>query len=74
MENTALIVFIVIGLPIICFTVIYLTRIIIKQGNQNKKRHQEDDIEVIEKIYHGLKDLDDRVENLETILFKQHRE
>lgn len=68
MNETPLIVFIVIGLPVICLTILFLTKMIIKQGNENKRKHKDEDEVVIEEIYHGLKDLHQRVENLETIL------
>ncbi|MGM0431181.1 MAG: phage-shock protein [Spirochaetota bacterium] len=69
----ALIVFIVIGLPVICLTILFLAKIIIRQGNEKKKNNQNEDEAVIEEIYHGLRDLRRRVENLETILHSQDR-
>ncbi|MCF7940876.1 MAG: hypothetical protein K9M84_04640 [Spirochaetia bacterium] len=74
MNETPIIVFIVIGLPVICLTIIFLAKMIMKQGNENRKKHQDDDAVVIEEIYYGLKDLHRRIENLETILHNQNRE
>jgi hypothetical protein len=74
MNETPLIVFIVIGLPVICLTVIFLARMLLKQGNEKKKRTQDDDAVIIEEIYHGLRDLHRRVENLEIILHNQYKE
>jgi ABC-type bacteriocin/lantibiotic exporter with double-glycine peptidase domain len=66
--NEALIVFIVIGLPVICLTVIFLARMRIKQASEKKVKHSQEDEVIIEEIYHGLRDLHKRVENLETIM------
>ena len=66
--NEAVIVFIVIGLPVICLTVIFLARMRIKQTNEKRTKHTQDDEQIIEEIYHGLRDLHRRVENLETIM------
>lgn len=71
MNETPLIVFIVIGLPVICLTILFLAKMIMKQGNANRKKHQDEDLEIIEEIYHGMKDLHKRVDNLETILRNQ---
>lgn len=71
MNETPLIVFIVIGLPVICLTILFLAKMIMKQGNVNRKKHQDEDLEIIEEIYHGMKDLHKRVDNLETILRNQ---
>ncbi len=68
MSETPLIVFIVIGLPSICLTVIFLTKMILKQGKETRKQNKDEDTVVIEQIYYGLKDLHKRVDNLETIL------
>lgn len=68
MSETPLIVFIVIGLPSICLTIIFLTKMILKQGKETKKQNKDEDTQVIEHIYYGLKDLHKRVDNLETIL------
>ncbi len=74
MSETPLIVFIVIGLPSICLTIIFLTKMILKQGKETKKQHSDEDTEVIDQIYYGIKDLHKRVDNLETILHAKDRE
>lgn len=72
--NETLIVFIVIGLPVVCLTVLFLTKMIIVQGNRKKETNRDGDEAIIEEIYHGLRDLRSRVENLETILHNQYRQ
>jgi hypothetical protein len=71
--NETVIVFIVIGLPVICLTVLFLTKMIIVQGKEKKRKNKDEDEVIVEEIYHGLRDLHRRVENLETILHNQYR-
>ncbi len=66
--HEALIVFIVIGLPIICVTLIVVT---VSKGKKHGKGATADDQQLIEEVYHGLKDLRRRIENLETIVDEQ---
>ncbi len=74
MSETPLIVFIVIGLPSICLTILFLTKMILKQGKETKKQYKDDDTEIIDHIYYGMKDIHKRVDNLETILRSKDRE
>ena len=66
--HEALIVFIVIGLPILCVTLIVVT---VSKGKKHGKGATADDQQLIEEVYHGLKDLRRRIENLETIVDEQ---
>ncbi len=66
--HEALIVFIVIGLPILCVTLIVVT---VSKGKKHGKGSTADDQQLIEEVYHGLKDLRRRIENLETIVDEQ---
>lgn len=66
------ILFIVIGLPIICGTIV---KIIHGPKDKKKKGKGKDNVgdqdknqEILEEIFYGLKDLGKRVNNLETIL------
>ncbi len=65
-----LIVFIVIGLPVICITIIVLARQRSRAAVRKRDSHKDDEAQVIDQIYWGLKDLRQRIDNLETIIFK----
>lgn len=71
-----LVLFIVIGLPIICGTLISLARILSgREGGRisgRKKRHgggaEADEGELIQEIHRGLNRMEARIEALETIV------
>lgn len=65
-----LIVFIVIGLPMICITIIVLARQRSKHAAKKLDANKDDEAKVIDQVYWGLKDLRQRIDNLETIIFK----
>ena len=70
MQETVLIVFIVIGVPVICVTLIIMSRMRMKGESRNKEAMKDQEAQIIDDIYWGLKDLNLRIENLETILKK----
>ncbi|MCF7940872.1 MAG: hypothetical protein K9M84_04620 [Spirochaetia bacterium] len=67
-----IIVFIVIGLPVIC-----VTRLIGIKMQQNQQLHgtegNERTSEMVETLVHAVRSLQDRVENLETIIQRTDR-
>ena len=71
MHEAVPIVFIVIGLPVICVTLISLA----KQRSRNAVKRQsegtDDEAKIIDEVFWGLKDLNRRIENLETIISKE---
>ncbi len=75
MHEAVPIVFIVIGLPVICVTLIVLLRM--RRADEQKRAHRgvrDEELEVLEEVYEGLKQLRRRVENLETILGRRDDE
>ncbi len=70
MHETALIVFVVIGIPVICVTLIIISRMWMKGENRKKDSMKDQEAQIIDDIYWGIKDLNQRIENLETILKK----
>ncbi len=68
MHEAVPIVFIVIGLPVICITLIILLRL--KRVDELKRKNtlKDDELEIIEEVYQGLKDLSRRIDNLETLM------
>lgn len=72
------ILFIVVGIPVICNTLVKLIhgpKELRKDKrdrmNRQEKEKMDRDSEMLEEIYYGLKDLGKRVENLETIMDDQ---
>lgn len=68
MHEAVPIVFIVIGLPVICVTLIILYKMRQKHERQKGASSTEDELETIEALYQGLKDLNRRIENLEILI------
>ena len=68
-------VFLSVGLPILCVTAIILVSILKKGERRDRKRERrnrsgslsDDDALQMEELYYELKDLNKRIENLETI-------
>ncbi len=56
------------GLALLCFTVIYALR----GGRQNRTTTAEE-TQLIQELYHGLSEMERRVESLETLLLEQGR-
>ncbi len=67
MHETVLIVFIVIGIPVICVTLIIMSRQWMKNDSKRKDSVKDQEAQIIDDIYWGLKDLNKRIENIETI-------
>lgn len=66
------ILMIAVGLPVICITIIIIT--VIKNGKKKGPADDLDENEVLSDIYYGLRDLNKRIENLETIVFNKDKE
>ncbi len=69
MHEAVPIVFIVIGLPVICITLIVLLRIKRTDELKRKSTLKEDELEIIEEVYQGLRGLSRRIDNLETLMY-----
>jgi len=74
MHEAVPIVFIVIGLPVICVTLIVLLRMRRTEERKRSRRDVSDELELLEELHAGLKQLRRRVENLETILGKSEEQ
>jgi hypothetical protein len=55
-------VFMCVGLPIICIT-------LVKLNKQNTRRNSNINQDSLEEMYYSIKDMKKRISNLETILF-----
>ena len=67
-----IIVFIVVGLPIICSTLLLVVHAI-KGGKRKRGKgfSDEDEARLIQELHRGLTRLEDRVESLETLLVER---
>ena len=74
MHEAVPIVFIVIGLPVICVTLIILMRMRRADELKRKNTLKDDELEIIEEVYQGLKDLSRRIDNLETLMNRDRYE
>ncbi|MCP4159745.1 MAG: hypothetical protein GY760_06705 [Deltaproteobacteria bacterium] len=67
MINTGIIiVFICVGLPVICGTILKLNR-------EDSKKSRSVDQETLEELYYKVKEMKKRITNLETILYDRDR-
>lgn len=71
MHEAVPIVFIVIGLPIICVTLISLAKHRSRSADKRQSDGTDDEAKIIDEVFWGLKDLNRRIENLETIISKE---
>lgn len=67
------IVFIVVGLPVMAFTLITLAKILKGTTGSSETHPAGDDAELIQQIYHGLNRMEKRIEALETIIIDRER-
>jgi uncharacterized membrane protein len=69
--SEVMVVFIAVGIPVVCVTLIILEGM--KRKDQRRRMKMEGSVrndresEIIEEIYRGIKSLRTRIENLETI-------
>ncbi len=61
-----IIVFICVGLPIICGTIISLNK-------HDSKKSRQGNQETIDELYYSIKDMKKRISNLETILYEREK-
>lgn len=59
-------IFMCVGLPIICIT-------IVKLNKQNSKKSSQGEQETLDEMYYAVKDMKKRISNLETILYDRER-
>lgn len=64
-----LILFIVVGLPVICFT--WIVKMRVEGSPRRNKKMDADETQIIQEIYRGLNKMEKRIDDLETILFEQ---
>lgn len=73
-----IIVFIVIGLPILSVTLIILAKIM--KGNSasgsksDRKRSDREEAEIVQELHHNLTRLEKRIESLETIILDRENQ
>ena len=66
-----IIVFIVVGIPVICGTLISLAKIILKSdrgSTSSGKGSSSEEVRLIQEMHRGLSRLEERIESLETIV------
>ena len=59
-------IFICVGLPIICIT-------LVKLNKQNSKKTGENKQENLDELYYSIKEMKKRISNLETILYDREK-
>jgi|GEM_PF-1260043 phage shock protein B len=64
-----LILFIVVGLPVICLT--WIVKMRVDGSPRRNKKVDADETKIIQEIYRGLNKMEDRIDTLETILLEQ---
>ncbi len=64
-----LILFIVVGLPVICFT--WIVKMRVEGSPRRTKKMDADETKIIQEIYRGLNKMEERIDALETILLEQ---
>lgn len=64
------IVFIVIGLPVICLTILSLYRI---HYRKESRRIEAEQYRILRELHDGLENFEKRIESLETIVLEKHR-
>jgi phage shock protein B len=67
-----MIVLIVIGLPIICGTILLLV-LLARRGGRGKEQIHVNEARLIQELHQGLNRLERRIESLETILIETER-
>lgn len=65
-DTGIIIVFICVGLPIICGTIISINK-------HDSKKSRQGSQETLDELYYSIKDMKKRITNLETILFDRER-
>lgn len=65
-DTGIIIVFICVGLPVICGTIIAINK-------QDAKKAKKGDQEALDELYYAVKDMKKRISNLETILYEKER-
>lgn len=70
-----LIVLIVIGVPVVCGTLIALAAIL-RGGSKKNERQEAEETRLIQELHQGMNRLEARIEAIETILMdqEQHKE
>lgn len=68
-----LIVFIVIGLPILCVTGLIML-LVLRKGNRSSDTLNRSETKLIQELHQGLNRLESRIEALETILIETERD
>jgi phage shock protein B len=63
----ALVIFFVIGLPVVCVTMIKLVKIL-KGGGKKERKATAEETRMIQELHSSMETLEDRIESLETIL------
>ncbi|MGJ3243631.1 MAG: hypothetical protein ACFE0O_11860 [Opitutales bacterium] len=72
--SDALEAFILIGLPILCGTIIALVAILKGKSGKKSEARDRDETRTIQELYQRLSKLADRLDALETIILDQERE
>jgi hypothetical protein len=65
-DTGIIIVFICVGLPVICGTIIAINK-------ADSKKSKQGDQQALDDLYYSIKDMKKRITNLETILFDREK-
>jgi phage shock protein B len=68
-----LIVFIVIGVPVICGTILALAKTVQGGGRKSGNKLDEEQTRILQELHRGMNRMEARVEALETIILERDR-
>ncbi|MCC5833476.1 MAG: hypothetical protein JJU20_01970 [Opitutales bacterium] len=71
--DAILIVFIVIGIPIICVTLIVLAKILKGSGSGSNASGNAEDLKILTELNRNLNRMEERIEALETIIIERQK-
>ncbi|WP_309382235.1 hypothetical protein [Cerasicoccus frondis] len=71
LSSAAITTFIVIGIPVICGTIIAIVAIL--QGKSGDEEFSTDETKLLQEIHQGLSKLEQRIDALETIVISKER-
>lgn len=73
MTGPILIILIVVGLPVICGTIIILAAMLRKGHVRDRDASNAEDARIIQEMHQNLNKLEERIESIETILIENER-
>ncbi|WP_309400876.1 hypothetical protein [Cerasicoccus maritimus] len=74
MPYNAILIFIIIGIPVLCGTVIAITAIVKGSNARNSKNLSAEETKILQEIHQGLERMEKRIEALETIVIDKEKQ